>query len=82
MLSIEDLSYMIEIGREAMEDVRGGRINLHKLGPTPKHTAADGLGAGYFLPEMEMDTIPSGTVLVCALCPFMRHSCRLLFIRE
>lgn len=56
MLSIEDLSYMIEIGREAMEYVRGGRSNLHKLGPTPTHTAADGLGAGYFLPEMEMDT--------------------------
>ena len=55
-LSIEDLSHAIELRREAMEHVRGGRINLRKFGPTPTHSSSDGSGAGYFLPELEMDT--------------------------
>jgi hypothetical protein len=55
-LTIKDLSSTEELGHEAMEDVRGGRINLRQFGPTPKQPVDDGLAGGYFLPEMEIDT--------------------------
>lgn len=47
-----------EISGEALAQVAGGMINLRQDGPMPRPHEPAGHGAGYFLPEMEMDTGP------------------------
>lgn len=47
-----------DISDEDLAHVAGGMINLRQDGPMPRPQEPAGHGAGYFLPEMEMDTGP------------------------
>lgn len=53
----KELDSIQEISDQDLVLVAGGRINLRQDGPAPRPQQPGG-GAGYFLPEMEMDTGP------------------------
>ena len=58
MLTRPSPSHIWDISSEELTLVAGGRINLRADGPMPRPQPPAGGAAGYFLPEMEMDTGP------------------------